>query len=536
MAPQPNIPSAAAKPGQPFVLRELFILTALVGATVSLVSYNDWNAHERWFLGLTISGTLLGIVFARMRRRRGWLAGVLAGTIGGLVAVGILARDWLAKLAERQSEGWSAEELAEFRRDYILSSMTTAVLAVLLAVLVVASYRFVIWATSGDERGMICTARRHPIRCTLCVTIAGSLILGLVNIDFLLAPHAWSPRHFIPIKHERMVKESWSEHLSTGTLSRNGDWLTVRTHVEGPYPTVGDSELYRLDPHPHTVTYCIGSQEKATLLAFDCDDERLAYLEYDSIPSEGNLHLVDLRSLANTPLPESERERNVHSLQWLPGGSLVVYYSAYPKYGYAKLRPTSGKWTREESTTRTAFAPWSRRAIEFGAKGARVIDTESSREVDVFSEELLASMTEYIGGNPDFSLKLSPNGRYLLAETKIYDLSDRSVRDWSVTEGFPQPHFCSFTPNGYAVYVDRRRFQAFRPIFFLTDVPFGGRLLKWFLREPVRLIDPASGLEVARTRPLWSDPNDVVLSYDGSRIAVFNREGVYVYDVPARFR
>jgi hypothetical protein len=61
-------------------------------------------------------------------------------------------------------------------------------------------------------------------------------------------------------------------------------------------------------------------------------------------------------------------------------------------------------------------------------------------------------------------------------------------------------------------------------------------LREWFSREPICLIDPASGKEVARTQPLWSTPDDIAFSFDGSRMAVINLEGVYVYDVPAEFR
>jgi hypothetical protein len=42
--------------------------------------------------------------------------------------------------------------------------------------------------------------------------------------------------------------------------------------------------------------------------------------------------------------------------------------------------------------------------------------------------------------------------------------------------------------------------------------------------------------EFACTQPLWSAPADIAFSYDGSRLAVYAREGVYLYDVPAEFR
>jgi hypothetical protein len=71
---------------------------------------------------------------------------------------------------------------------------------------------------------------------------------------------------------------------------------------------------------------------------------------------------------------------------------------------------------------------------------------------------------------------------------------------------------------------------------WLSDVPFWPRVQEWLWREPVCLIDPATGDEVARTQPLWSEPDDIAFSYDGSRMAVINLEGVYIYDVPPEFR
>lgn len=50
------------------------------------------------------------------------------------------------------------------------------------------------------------------------------------------------------------------------------------------------------------------------------------------------------------------------------------------------------------------------------------------------------------------------------------------------------------------------------------------------------LIDPATGEKVARTQPLGSEPNDIAFSFDGPRMAVIDREDVYVYDVPTEFR
>lgn len=70
----------------------------------------------------------------------------------------------------------------------------------------------------------------------------------------------------------------------------------------------------------------------------------------------------------------------------------------------------------------------------------------------------------------------------------------------------------------------------------LWDAPFWRRLYYWLDREPIRLVDPINGAGVARTRALLSLARHVTLSHDGSRMAVFNDEGVYIYDVPPEFR
>ena len=87
----------------------------------------------------------------------------------------------------------------------------------------------------------------------------------------------------------------------------------------------------------------------------------------------------------------------------------------------------------------------------------------------------------------------------------------------------------------YVVYYDYPATFLGGRAAFLYDVPLAHRVVGWLLREPVRLLDPSNGQEVAR-RLLPSDPTSVVSSYDGSRMAVFTDKGVYIYDVPPKFQ
>lgn len=54
----------------PFSLHDLFCLTTLVGVSVALVSNFAWTDHERWLLGLTLGGSLLGIAVAGLQTAR----------------------------------------------------------------------------------------------------------------------------------------------------------------------------------------------------------------------------------------------------------------------------------------------------------------------------------------------------------------------------------------------------------------------------------------------------------------------------------
>src|SRR4051812_8055358 len=95
-APDSSPPRIPAR--QPLSLRELFCLTTLAAVTVAIVLDREWTTQERWLLGLTLGGTLVGILVARVCGRRGWLGAILTGTVGGVCAIGIIGTNWYAEL------------------------------------------------------------------------------------------------------------------------------------------------------------------------------------------------------------------------------------------------------------------------------------------------------------------------------------------------------------------------------------------------------------------------------------------------------
>lgn len=61
-------------------------------------------------------------------------------------------------------------------------------------------------------------------------------------------------------------------------------------------------------------------------------------------------------------------------------------------------------------------------------------------------------------------------------------------------------------------------------------------LHRWLALKRLWLLDPATKRKVACTQLLPSFPTSVVLSHDGSRMAVLVNGGVHIYDVPEAFR
>jgi hypothetical protein len=107
-------------------------------------------------------------------------------------------------------------------------------------------------------------------------------------------------------------------------------------------------------------------------------------------------------------------------------------------------------------------------------------------------------------------------------------------------EHTPAWHLWTFTGGNYVVaskYVDPFAstwlFDHFR---WLHQVPFVSRYPRWCDQDQIVLLDPASGVETARSQPLRGSIQDITISHDGSVLAAATDRGIYIYDVPPEFR
>lgn len=518
-----------------FSLRELFCLITAAAVSLALVLSSAWNNDECRLLALTLGGSLLGIAVARVCRQPGGLAGIVVGTAGGAIALAIIAQDWSVHVKNLIAHGATAAQVTEYRNDFLAAGAATLVLAVLLATLSVTCYRLLNWATTAGDNGLLATVRRYPYRLTGIVAAIAAVILSAANIDILLAPQAWRPRHFIPFSEIADSCDSFGHGPDSADLSRGGDWLVINRNsltISGAGP-----QLYRLDPHPRLERFSSVPTKRAAYVAFDCDQDRLAFVEAEPTSGPFNIHVVDLSTFSDTVLPETIRHANVHSLQWLHGGSLVINHDkGHTDLRHTKLQQLDGQWSRVESNQEMVFDPRFPYALGFKDDQTRIamwiIDLHSTCEVASYTQEWFFKAGAGLGSEYRSRLKLSPDGRFIVMGSRIYDLQSQTVRNWRVEDCFPQPSFHGFTRAGHALYDG----TPFRSLLFLWHVPIAKRMWEWLARQPVSLIDSTSGLQVACTQPLWSRPKCITLSYDGSRMAVFNNEGVYVYDVPAEFR
>lgn len=428
-------PSPPANSRQPLSLRDLFCLTTLAAMTVALVLYREWTDEERWLLGLTLGGTWLGILVARIGGRRGWLAGVLMGTLGGLVVVGLLGFEWLVMLEEQaKSQGWNDDQILDSHAAHILCALITAALAVLLAVFTACTFQLLAWSIDGGERGLAQSVRRHPLRSA---AIASSLCLMAVaggNIEFLAHPTAWRPCGYVPAE-EFSSWDRWESQIRHGALSRNGEWLIVDAYHDS-VSNYSTPKLYRLDPLPESLPLDVVPGGQA-FYAFDCKADRLAYTDHNDAIRK--IRILDLTTLKGTSLQDA-RERRVRSLDWLPSGALIVYDDDDPSgnpAGFTKIAPHDDEWSRQESEVDTIFDARSGLALLFEAEDVQLVDWRTSREIERFPQQWRVSMMEHLSGSLSHWIKISPSGRFVMSGKKIYDRESQAIRDWKPDDDNP---------------------------------------------------------------------------------------------------
>jgi hypothetical protein len=141
---------AAAKPRQPLALRELFCLTTLAAIAIALVLRREWDEHERWLLGLALGGTLVGILVARLCRRRPAVLALAIGALGVVAAVAVVVRDWSAAVNASASSVGSAVQAEHLT----LMGVTTYAVGIVLSVGTFVAFQIAVWTTSTGKCGL----------------------------------------------------------------------------------------------------------------------------------------------------------------------------------------------------------------------------------------------------------------------------------------------------------------------------------------------------------------------------------------------
>ena len=67
---------------RPLALSEFLGLITLASLVTGALFIPQWELEESWLLGLSVAGTLLGILFGRSVRRSGWFWGLCIGLLG----------------------------------------------------------------------------------------------------------------------------------------------------------------------------------------------------------------------------------------------------------------------------------------------------------------------------------------------------------------------------------------------------------------------------------------------------------------------
>jgi hypothetical protein len=522
-------------PRRPFALRELFCLMTLACGLCALLLRSGFTQEENYLVGLSVGGAWLGILISRLCGRGVWLAGLALGLLGAGVAIGLSLLPWQERYDKIAS--LVPARLPEFWNQLKLKASGGMAVGVGLAIVACLCYQLPLWATATGEHGMFGQARRHPYRLAAVLLAVTMVLLVAWNIDFLLWPASWTPRTIVPLSRKaRETSESTlpASHLA---LSRHGKWLAVylSDYLDGQKSRFKGTLLFRLDGQVQPIDLNEVKPDQIYAPAFSVDaEDTFAFLSYEVFSQEvpdsvrpgvlvsttstcDRVQIVNLAS--HTPLrtivdpQRSEGTLDADRLDWLPGGG--VMHAAWSR-GAVVYDAATGEETRRIND-KQVFADV-RLGHRYQVEGKRVV-----RVVDLATERDLR-LYEYIqpGALPD-RLTASRDGRMLLNRNNLFgndalaDLLDGEL--WTFTAG--------------GRIVASRHFDDY-PTWNL--IPFGDRVAAWLNRDSFRLLDGESGEELARSRPLRSPIDNVTISHDGAHLAVLTRDGVFVYDLPERFR
>lgn len=516
---------------RPLSLRELFCLTTVAAVTVAVVLHREWTTDERWLLALSLGGSLVGVLVARLFGRRGWIGDVLVGMIGALVAVGIIGQQWLDAYRTEIQSG-PPEEIVSERQYWLAVIGATLLVGLTLAVGGTLAYRLTVWITDLDQRGLIGIIRRYPLRSSAWAVAIALFALGIWQIDFLCAPFAWTPRYYILFGPNDDLDRRVSWRVMDGTaprahlgLSHQGGWLVV--HGRERSDDTIDGKLYHLGESAQLMDEIalVGS------CAFRSDTDELICLVDDPEvrrQRNSNVHIdiIDPHTGHRRSLPSIRIKGYPWDVYTLADNSLVVDHLG----SYTRIVNDCGQWIAQPSEN--YFSPRSGYSSRGDRAGIHIVDPMSSREVATWPRALVDELRQDVSYGADL---ISRNGRFGMCVNVLFDLESKQRIAQLDTSDERSALPLWMTNRGHVITLGR----PYEPYLgdWLDWVPLLSRWREWMLRFQVFVIDPATGREVARTQPLIHDlPHDLALSHDGSRMAFMHKNGVYVYDIPPEFR
>lgn len=542
---------------RPLSLRDLFCLTTLLCAGIVLVRVPVWDAEEHWLLGLAMFGTLLGILAGRSLKWPAWPLGLTVGTLGAVLGTG-LNYHWL-----RQATSWYGTSL----RDAVAQAATATLflgggIAGLIVVGTLLGFWLLSWLASERPSGALAQFRKHPILGGSAFLTMAALVWCVARFDQLLWPDAWPVGVAIPFQRNGQRLDLQSRVIDLA-LSRDGRYLAVSfdlgddlsddaesTPFIGHTRRRGATWAYELINSPRRIELPGIEANRWHQVAFDCESDRLALLQRNSYAP---LLIVDVSSgKAPQPLTNPDPGNNWSGvsrqgrIQWLPGNQLAMDGNSGSTP--LVLDVSSGQRSRTESIpaqtetvsqpspmlTATHFEPRLGHEYRFEVCDLFPFRCDTVSVFDIANQGRLFQMRCNIFPTTR-NCVVSSDGKYLLYE---------SMDDEGLTLYTADARRC--TTSG-TLWTFNSRSQVLCSTAVLDQhgmientwvdfVPFLRCGQAWRQRDCIALLDPDSGRELARTQPISPCILNVVLSHDGSTMAVATWEGVYVFNVPAEFR
>lgn len=501
---------------QPLSLRELFCLTTLACLAVGLVFGPTWYECERWLFGSATFGALAGILLNRFRGGKSWPLAVALGIAAVSIGVICFPTTFVSHVVLDPQAAYPGSSW-----DPICAKVATAALGVILSLLVVASHLLLRWLTSPT--GFFSAIQRLPWGTGTALATLGAIALFVVNLDFVLNPLAWAPKHVIVIRERSRVVGSG---ISTCwvTLSPDGRWLGVtfsQAHITATFEPLGPRTwVYDLAQRPQATEFAGLSPHESYHLAFSPSVDRIAFLD-DHSPLRFQITSIAsgrTRSIEVPPENLEALQQQTGGLDWLDGNHIGIdALSGSLANSYIVFDIRSGEIVRSVLDESVEIETRFRREYHYKTDRVCVYELGSQRLLQEFS---LADPFDYG--------VLSPDGRYHLGFDHLYDLQTDTARAIeSSAWGFTRPGQILSTQVLYA---------SLWPRGWWDYLPIVGRVGEWLERERCVLIDPATGRIIAATRPLPLPIIAHALSDDGSTLALLTDEGVYIYDVPPEFR